>query len=325
MPSCCQHVRREFELMNLGFGGVRPNDFTRFHFPWPPLLYVVYRVALALYALFWLLVTGMEFTAKTAHNDRIHSWPVYLSHWAYLILTLYLLLYALAVSFHVCRRPKYFWRVPSSDTKTDVSQEHTNGTLLTEATRSSEVSPELNNTEHPLVSIQPPKEKTLQWYFKVTWALYGVVSNAAAMVTLVFFLYLWPKMSYNEGVSNMNLQTHAINFVIVGLDHVLGPIPVRMLHALYSVILGLIYLLFTLVLLWTGDVRPIYPFILDWANEWRTSLVTSALLVVLGIPLIHTFFFVMFKIKECISTKVKHCLAERELLKRIRKEPVTVL
>ncbi|XP_060075637.1 protein rolling stone-like [Ylistrum balloti] len=322
MSSCCQHVRREFELRNLGFGGVHPNQFTRFHFPWPPFLYAVYRVVLALYALFWLLVTCMEFTALTAHQELIHVWPVYLSHWAYLILTLYLLLYALAVSFHVCRQPKFYWRVPSSDTETDVPQERMDGIILSEVMRSEEVCSEFKNTENHLV---PSRRKTLQWYFKITWALYGLASNAALMVMLVFFVFLWPRLSHQEGISNMNLQTHAINVVIIGLDHVLGPIPVRLLHAIYSVVLGLLYLLFTLVLFWTGDSRPIYLFILDWANDWQTSLVTSALLTLLGVPLIHTFFFFMYKVKECISDRVKHVLAEKERREQFRKEPVTVL
>ncbi|XP_033745876.1 protein rolling stone-like [Pecten maximus] len=323
MPSCCQHLCREFELRNLGFGGVHPNTFTRFHFPWPPVLYVVYRVVLALYALFWLLATGMEFTAITAKNDRIHAWPVYLSHWAYVVLTLYLLLYAVAVSFHVCRRPKFYWRVPSSDSETHTPQE----TFSAEMINSDKGCSELRNTEHPLsfISLHLLDGKHCSGTFKITWALYVVATDAAALVMLVFFVFLWPRLSKEEGISNMNLQTHAINFVIVGLDHVLGSIPVRLMHVVYSVILGLLYLTFTLVLYWTGDVRPVYPFILDWAHNWQTSLVTSALLTFLGVPLIHTFFFIMFKLKECISDRVKHYLAERERRKRVSKEPVTVL
>lgn len=325
MPSCCQHLCREFELRNLGFGGVHPNTFTRFHFPWPPVLYVVYRVVLALYALFWLIATGMEFTVLTAHKDQIHSWPVYLSHWAYLILTLYLLVYAMAVSFYVCRLPKFYWKVPSSDSKMEVPPDPSNGTLSAEMISSDEGFEHRNNTENSLVEHLSPRRKTLQWYFKITWALYGVATNAATIVMLVFFAFLWPRMSYKEGISNMNLQTHAINFAIVGLDHMIGPIPVRLVHVVYSVILGLLYLTFTLVLYWTGDVRPVYPFILDWANDWQTSLVTSALLTFVGVPFIHTFFFLMYKLKSCISSKVKACLAERERRDKIKKEPVTVL
>lgn len=285
-----------------------------------------------MYALYWLLYTALEFSAMSASLDHLHAWPVYFTHWAYSLMTLYLYVYAVAVAFHVCRSPKYYCkaRAPPGDTTELETLSRSPNECNVESTSpdvvcsTQESCPE-ETTKHLVSMSYVKRHKTLQWYFKVTWALFGVTSNTAALVMLVFFLFMWPMMGAQEPINNINIQLHAINFVIVGLDHVLTSLPVRLLHAVYSVIFGLVYILFSLILYWTGDVRPIYPVILDWDNDWQWTLITSVLFTFVAVPLIHTVFFVVFKLKEYISSKVRHSLEERDRRQKAADEPVTVL
>ena len=64
-------------------------------------------------SIFWLIETAIEFThifnsRKSLDREfQLHPWPVYLSNWAYLILTIYLTLHAMIAGFYICRRPKH--------------------------------------------------------------------------------------------------------------------------------------------------------------------------------------------------------------------------
>ncbi|KAK6176791.1 hypothetical protein SNE40_015023 [Patella caerulea] len=50
-------LKEEFRLRKFGFGNVEDGRFNTFQFRLPPIVYILYRLFLALYTMSWLIVT----------------------------------------------------------------------------------------------------------------------------------------------------------------------------------------------------------------------------------------------------------------------------
>jgi hypothetical protein len=57
----------------------------------------------------------------------------------------------------------------------------------------------------------------------------------------------------------------------VFVDLLLNAIPVRLLHGIYVVIYGVIYIIFTAIFYAAGNHAAIYPAVLDWGMPGRTA------------------------------------------------------
>lgn len=93
-----------------------------------------------------------------------------------------------------------------------------------------------------------------------------------------------------------NLQLHGINSVIVFVDLLLNAIPVRLLHGIYVVIYGVIYIIFTAIFYAAGNHDAIYPAVLDWGMPWRTIGIVLGV-AILGVTVIQLLLFCVHKIK----------------------------
>ena len=65
------------------------------------------------------------------------------------------------------------------------------------------------------------------------------------------------------------------------IDALINGLPIRLLHAIYPVIFGLIYAIFSYLYFKFVDVHPIYP-VLDWANPLQ-ALIASLLTITFAI------------------------------------------
>ncbi|GFS16080.1 protein rolling stone-like [Elysia marginata] len=138
----------------------------------------------------------------------------------------------------------------------------------------------------------------LPWYFKISWLLSDIITPVAPIVTVVFFGALWTGFPLDI----FNINTHALNSVLVFLDQVISARPIRLLHVVAPIIYGFVYNIFNLIY-WTFDHEEhlIYPGVIDWNTPGRTILNVFAIAFVL-IPTTTFMWFLFYRFKLAIYT-----------------------
>ena len=264
----------------------------------PVGVYLGYRFVLMVYALFWLgYITSF-------HGSPPQAWGAYLTNWSYIMLNLYLVAHFLAASaFHLqaffrqrnaSRVGRYCCSLLSPDTHAFMFMEAGSG-MQSNSSYEDIPDSEIPNPAHVEVETasHPP------WYICVVWVLFNVISTAALMVTIVFFLFLFPLFSDYPSIDLENLQVHLLNSVIIVIEHLVSAMPYRLLHVLWPFLYGVIYMIFSVVY-WAGDhSRVMYPGILDW-NQAGTTVAYILLIGFVMIPFLHSIFFLLHKAKMAI-------------------------
>ena len=155
---------------------------------------------------------------------------------------------------------------------------------------------------------QMPKETTvpMKWYMKLSWFLFSISAPMSLLVTVCYYI------SYSLQLANpldgaltvIDINLHATNSVMVLLELFLGAYPVRVLHVIYPIIYGLIYVVFS-VFYWTAnpEVHVIYRVILDWNEPLISSISTVSMLVIL-LPLFHLLVFGMYQLRLWMYRKI---------------------
>lgn len=267
-------------------------------FQWrlPPLIYLLYRLGLAAYTDYWIFETGIEMekqrqntTNNTSNMFVLYTFPVYLTNWTYTMLCIYLTLHAVFAIFH------YYSKFRTSNM---LSAPHAEGhrALFNELS----TTPSFWDEDYDRIPDETEdviaKLYSLPWYFKLTWIFYCIATAASVLVTVMFFAALWPQMDHAGGIDMENLQLHGINSVIVFVDLLLNAIPVRLLHGIYVVIYGVIYVIFTAIFYGAGNHAAIYPGVLDWGMPGRTIGIVLGV-AILGVTIIQFLLFCVHKIK----------------------------
>ena len=271
-------------------------------FQWrlPVAVILGYRFVLAVYCIVWLI-----YTASVAEliliGDAYVPWPAFLTNWTYFLLTFYLTLHFVACVVYVWHRGGSCFSRPSPEHHCGLFNEfHTEPSLWT-------------SHDYEFVQGQPESDEEVHTrstnystsiLLKAVWILYSMASNFCLMVTLLFWVFLWPMMSDDTdsfGIM-LNVQLHAVTSIIVIIEHVLSAVPVRLYHYIFSLILGLIYVIFSLIY-YAVDGVVIYPKMLDWGKPTFPIIVVVLTAVVVG-PLVHLFFFAIYKLKLLIYSKI---------------------
>ncbi|KAK3102647.1 hypothetical protein FSP39_012844 [Pinctada imbricata] len=296
MGPCCTGCRREFRLKNFGFVSTHPARFVYFQWRCAPVIYLIYRAALMIYADTWLIFTATSFinfgfeggNNNTSNNEtlRMYSWPVYLTNWTYLLLCLYLTSHAIFSVWYLLGGPIVVMKSLTTRQQRQLFSELNTSPSLWE----NSYNIVLDSNESVTTESQP-----LPWYFKLVWILYNMASAGSVMVTAVFFIFLWPLFN-TASIGQMNLQLHGINSVIVFIEHLMSGVPYRLLHYIYPLLYGLAYLTFSGIFYAAGNEDPIYPGVLDWSKPGQTMIMV-VLVGFVVLPLLQIFFFVIYKIR----------------------------
>ncbi|KAL8600104.1 hypothetical protein ACOMHN_009711 [Nucella lapillus] len=294
----CPSLREEFRLKMFGFSGVRAERFCYFQWRLPVAVYMVYRLVVMVYGLFWLIF------ASVRHGKTPQGWGAYLTVWTYTMLNIYLIAHFLASTLHhlitmyqrhhIMRPCSYLFQRPSTTAHAHMFLGHGHGRVSMgdyEALPGSEGM--MGEGEEVAV---------LPWYLWPVWMLFSIVSSAALMVTIVFFVFLFPGLPSYPRIGLENLQEHLLNSIIIVIEHLLSAAPYRLLHMVYPFVYGLIYMCFSLFY-WMDDHRHVMYPILDWNKPGPT--VGYVLMVgFVFIPVLHTFFFAVHKVKMAIHRRM---------------------
>lgn len=125
-------------------------------------------------------------------------------------------------------------------------------------------------------AFQGPIDASLElpWYVKAYWALFNIAVPIAFFITIFY----WSLLTEYGDVYAMNevldVFIHAINSVLMLALVLIARHPTRLLHFYWSLIVGIIYLIFTVIFYVSGAQSPfgtsyVYP-MLDWDEPGQT-------------------------------------------------------
>ncbi|XP_046371834.2 protein rolling stone-like [Haliotis rufescens] len=291
----CLALREEFRLKRFGFGDVYRGRFFMWQWRIPPILYLLYRLVLAVYVDVWLIYL----TAGSGSMDLPNglSMAAFLTIWTYTVLALYMTTNFVAAFFnYFClrRQDTHFMRRPPSEGHQNMFPEISTDPWMVSS--GYEAVPDSDEE----VDIRLYR---LPWYLKIVWILFNVVSSSSVMVTIIFFAVLFPEMTGAKVGSMDNVQLHMLNSVIVVVEHLVSAIPIRLLHVIYPITYGLVYVFFSLFY-WIPDHNHVmYPKVLDW-NQPGLTIGMICLIGFVIIPVLHSVFYLIYQLKMAIYKRL---------------------
>ncbi|XP_064632745.1 protein rolling stone-like [Lineus longissimus] len=157
-----------------------------------------------------------------------------------------------------------------------------------------------------------PKDGSLPANIKFTWMLYNMASNSNLVISICFWVFLvFMDNSFYFGSIDSETK-HSFNSVVILMDLFVTATPIRLLHFIYPVSLGLLYAFFNIVyFLMDGpgpDGRNHYVYaVMDW-NKPGTA--TGAVFLGLGLSLVcQIVLFGLYKLRVFIHDK---CYSSKE-------------
>ena len=270
---------------------------------------------LAIYANFWLIYSAEAFVGFGASDGDIivgsnstdngtkngtafvvYPWYAYLTNWTYLCLCLYLTWHFFVTVAYLVQNPMPLISRPEPSFHRKIFSEFRTSSSFYKTTEYSEVMTASTESAIGNETIIPP------WYLKTVWILFNIASLGSVLVTLTFFIFLWPLFK-TSSIGLINLQLHGINSVIIGIELMLTAVPCRLYHFIYALIYGIAYLIFSAIFYAVGNKIPIYPGVLDWSKPGQTAFI-CVLLGFVFMPFLQFIFFIMYKVRMYIYRKV---------------------
>lgn len=151
-----------------------------------------------------------------------------------------------------------------------------------------------NDFDEPLVS--------MSWYHKGLWVIFNIAANASILITLLYWTLI-----FGGKTSGLDVTTHLLNCVFMVADLMLTTTPVRILHVVYALILGVCYILLT-VIFWAADGTNARgePYIYSYVDYDETPGFSSGLMicfVFVGQPLSQALLFGLYKLRCFLAEK----------------------
>ncbi|KAK7089409.1 uncharacterized protein [Littorina saxatilis] len=146
-----------------------------------------------------------------------------------------------------------------------------------------------------------PRSACMAWYLQAYWVLSNVIQVFAFIVTFVYFGALY---SADESLGLPDINVHGLNSVMILIDNVVCARPVRLLHGLYPLLYGSLYVIFS-VIYWSTDKveNVLYENVLDW-NQAGISTGVSLGVAVIAVPLLQLANLGLYKFRLCLHDKL---------------------
>ncbi len=220
-------------------------------------IYLVYRWIIAFYFLGWIIANWVV----TTEGRRYF---VILTNWAFITYNLYLIIAALSTT--VSYLSTHFICKQAED----------------------EFSREDDFVIKKLSGCCGYQDNKLSWYQMIHWLFFTIGNELAFVILLLYWILL-----YRGGpVDGINANTHIVNGFVAVVDFVVSGVPVNLLHFIYLMIYGSIYVIFTgIYFVFTNDI--IYP-VIDYENRRVTATVVDVCLAIIVFPLVHILFYFMY-------------------------------
>ena len=144
---------------------------------------------------------------------------------------------------------------------------------------------------------------------KIQWPLFTVGTEFAVTITLLYWTLFYEPHSKHNFFSIDSLHIHLINGILALVDVCVSGVPVRVYHALYSVLSGISYVVFTGVYYAAGGTDPagnlfIYPF-LDYKSSPGSAIGLGIVCALVLTTSIHFVFYLLFIIRNWITCYIQ--------------------
>ncbi len=251
-----------------------------FQWKWPAVVFLVYRLIAAGYTLGWLIYLLARPEADVGRS------LAFLTAWSYILLTLYLWVALCDLCYWIYKLRKS--GVLGSITQVMGHQDWHEARAIEIATISS-VAPSRDHA-HAKESVY-----TYTWYHGLSWMLHDMVGVMAPAVTLIYFAAMY---SSDSDISlALDINIHAVNTAIVLLDNCISAFPVRLLHVVYGIVFGLLYVLWSGVYyLMDPEDNVLYEDVLDWSAPEITVPVLLGVGLILA-PLLQLLWYGLYRLR----------------------------
>ncbi|XP_060596072.1 protein rolling stone-like isoform X3 [Ruditapes philippinarum] len=266
---CVDCVNLEFRAESLGFNHEEPKVFVQSQWPVSQKVYVIYRIFVALAFIVWFAADCI-YETRTFFKEHTYTYLIYATNWSFLLLTLTALYKATCAIYYSMRSGECLDRQSFDRMPTAL---------------------------------------------KGQWLLQNLSYNSAIVVTASFWSYIGVlensekfQDDYLKTVmqTHMSQMKHTLNTVYVIVDVLITATPFRILHLLYTVVLGSVYSLFNAIyFLNDGTImegRHYAYNLLDWSKP-SESIVTCVLCVVMCI-FAQIVLYEIYKIRFSIFTRI---------------------
>ena len=193
--------------------------------------------------------------------------------------TLYLLWAALAATF------KYF------------KANFYDHTRITQATESSCVVELKSFTAKP-TGCCGAKGNGIAWYHQVHWALFNIGAEAAFIVLILYWSFIYA----GQSIDGVNANTHVVNGLVSIIDMLVTGTPIRFLHIYFLPAYGATYVAFSGFYYAAngtnvgGDQPYIYS-VLDYGGSPGGAVGIIVGVVFILAPIVHLLFYAMYWIR----------------------------
>ena len=267
---------------------------------------LLYRFAIAVFCAGGIIASGIYFP-----HTRV-KWFIYLSDWTFFFLTLYFVCAATATATHYNNQRKRRETTAGDENENECKETASNedsskeaGTTTCEARDNLVTSPVHDDVEMLFTedALEASQTTSMRWFHKALWVIYNIVSVAAVLVTISYWLLIYRKGE----ISATTVLIHAVNSIVMVGDTMLSSVPVHLLHVLYPMLYIAIYALFTVIYWACGGTNPsgesyIYPQT-DYTGRPVSSAVTQACMFFIGLPLCQSLIFGFYRMRVWIKTK----------------------
>ena len=240
-------------------------------------MFVVYRWIIALYFFAWLTPVGIN-SAK---------FFIYLTNWAFLLFCLYLLVSATAVTLQFAIHHLYNKKNLS---RGDLDQRRNNLQGKDQIIR---------------VLFGADYTHEVVWYQQVQWLLITLGLEAAIAVSI---LYWTVEYSSGDEIDGESLNVHLVNGVVALSDICFSGVIIRLLHVVYLVIFGAVYVIFSGVYYAAdGTNAQNEPYIysaINYGSELGQALLYVFIIALVLLPLLHIIIYAMYRARQWLVRRI---------------------
>ena len=247
-------------------------------------IFLAYRFVMMAYT---VITLGISFKGFDFSLGPRRIWIAWLTNWSYLVVCLYFIL-AFGILLH------YFF-TKKSKPQLEISQKNDNKKFQSKNTT---MAIRRNSKD-----CKTTPKSLLNFWYRLDWILFGGGCTVSLLVTLVYFVVLFPQKNINF-LPPVDIIMHLLNSVIMIIDFIICLLPIRIYHIFYIIFFSLAYIVFSFIYWLVDPVNNyIYVGLLDW-NKPVTTLITSVVLIFIVMPIIHLVYFGAYKLKLFILAKL---------------------
>ena len=221
------------------------------------------------------------------------KFPIYFTHWVFILWTVYVLWAAIFVTvtyFRVflCQKEKF----AEGDTGGPCNHE-----LLID--------------DCPVGCCGVGNDKIF-WYQKIHWVLYTMSISLSILVVILYWGLIYiPDIDFDY-FSYVSISGHILSGVFGVIDICVTTIPTRVLHVIYPFIFGSVYIVFSAIYYAAGGTNHFgSPYIyrnLDYDGNPSGAVTLILITLFAAVPFIHIGIFMMFLVREALLYNVmKYC------------------